>query len=232
MGEMAGALAHELNQPLTGMVTNASAARRFIAKGRADLPRLDGLFEAVVEDGRRAGEIIQGIRGMVRKGKEVRSPVNLNDVVSGVLKLVRSDTLEHHCVLVTELDPELPLVEADRVQLQQVLLNLVVNAFEAMRETPRAERRVIVRSEREPNSRVRVSVRDFGTGLPVEEPERIFERFFSTKPEGMGMGLAIARSIITSHGGELAAANAEGGGTCVHFLLPVIWQRPERISES
>jgi signal transduction histidine kinase len=113
------------------------------------------------------------------------------------------------------------LVEADRVQLQQVLLNLVVNAFEAMRETP-AERRVIIRSERLPDGRVRVSVRDFGTGLPEEDPQRIFEPFFSTKREGMGMGLAIARSIIASHGGELAAANAQGGGACVHFSLPVI----------
>jgi signal transduction histidine kinase len=124
-------------------------------------------------------------------------------------------------VLITEPDLELPLVEADRVQLQQVLLNLVVNAFEAMRETPVAERRVIIRSERESDDRARVSVRDFGTGLPAEEPERIFERFFSTKHEGMGMGLAIARSIITSHGGELAAANAQDGGAYVYFSLPV-----------
>jgi two-component system sensor kinase FixL len=222
MGEMAAALAHELNQPLTGIVNNASAGRRFIVIGRADLAKLDGLFEAVVADGRRAGEIIRGIRGMVRKGEEVRDSVNLNDVIASVLRLVRSDALGHHCALVTEPDPELPLVEADSVQLQQVLLNLVVNAFEAMRETPAAERRVIIRSERESDGRVQVSVRDFGTGLPAEEPKRIFERFFSTKREGMGMGLAIARSIITSHGGELAAANAEGGGTRVHFSLPVI----------
>jgi C4-dicarboxylate-specific signal transduction histidine kinase len=221
MGEMAGALAHELNQPLTGIVNNASAARRFIAKGRADLPKLDGLFEAVVEDGRRAGEIIRGIRGMVHKGKEVRSPVNLNDVIADVLRFVRSDALERHCVLVPEPDPELSSVEADRVQLQQVLLNLVVNAFEAMRETPVAQRRVIIRSERESHDRERVSVRDFGTGLPAEESERIFEQFFSTKHEGMGMGLAIARSIIASHGGELAAANAQGGGAYVYFSLPV-----------
>src|SRR5262249_21070339 len=129
MGEMAGALAHELNQPLTGMVNNASAGRRFIAKGRGDLPRLDGLFKAVAEDGRRAGEVIRGIRAMVHKGKEVRDSVNLNDVIVSVLRFVHSDALEHRCILVTEPDQGLPLVEADRVQLQQVLLNLVVNAF-------------------------------------------------------------------------------------------------------
>ena len=222
MGEISGSLAHELNQPLTGIVNNASAGRRFIAKGRADLPKLDGLFEAVVADGRRAGEIIRGIRGMVRKGEEVRGPVNLNDVIASVLRFVRSDALGRHCTLVTETDPKLPLVEANQVQLQQVLLNLVVNALEAMRETPAGERRIIIRSERESDGRLRVSVRDFGTGLPAEKPERIFEQFFSTKREGMGMGLAIARSIIASHGGELAAENAQDGGACVHFSLPVI----------
>jgi PAS domain S-box-containing protein len=227
MGEIAGSLAHELNQPLTGIVNNASAGRRFIAKGRADLSKLDGLLEAVVEDGHRAGKIIRGIRGMVRKREEVRGPVNLNDVIASVLGFVRSDALGHHCVLVTETDPKLPLVGADQVQLQQVLLVLVVNAFEAMRETTASERRVIIRSERESDSRVRVSVRDFCAGLPVEEPERMFEQFFSTKREGMGMGLAIARSIITLHGGELAAANAEGGGAYVHFALPVIWDPQE-----
>jgi two-component system, LuxR family, sensor kinase FixL len=222
VGEMAGSLAHELNQPLTGIVNNASAGRRFIAKGRADLSKLDGLLEAVVADGRRAGEIIRGIRGMVRKGEEVRGPVNLNDVIASVLRFAGSDALGRRCALITELDPELPLVEADLVQLQQVLLNLVVNALDAMRETSATERRMIIRSECEPDGRVRVSVRDFGTGLPANEPQRIFEQFFSTKREGMGMGLAIARSIITSHGGELAAENAQGGGACVHFSLPVI----------
>jgi PAS domain S-box-containing protein len=222
MGEMAGSLAHELNQPLTGIVNNASAGRRYIAKGRQDLPKLDSLFEAVVEDGRRAGGIIRGIRGMLHKGKQVRGPVNLNDVIAGVLRFVHSDALERRCVVITEPEPDLPLVEGDQVQLQQVLLNLIVNAFEAMGETAVVERRVIIRSERESDGRVRVSVRDFGTGLSVENPEQIFENFFSTKQDGLGMGLAIARSIIASHDGELAAGNAEGGGTCVHFSLPAI----------
>ena len=222
MGEMAGSLSHELNQPLASIVNNASAGRRFIAKGRADLPKLDRLLEDIVEDGRRAAGIIRSVRGMVKKGKEVRSPVNVNDLIAGVLQFVRSDALERRCVIVAEQDPELPLIEADLVQLQQVLLNFVVNGFEAMHETPAAERRLIIRSERESNGRVRVSVRDFGSGLPAAESHRIFEQFFSTKREGMGMGLAIASSIIASHGGELGAANAEGGGACVHFSLPVI----------
>jgi PAS domain S-box-containing protein len=222
MGEMAGSLAHELNQPLTGIVNNSSAGRRFIAKRRADPRKLDSLFEAICEDGRRAGGIIRGIRCMVQKGNYVRSAVNLNDVIASVLRLVHSDALERHCALITEADPKLPLVMGDQVQLQQVLLNLIMNAFDAMGETPPAQRRVIIRSERISGGRVRVSVRDFGTGLSVENPERIFEHFFSTKQNGLGMGLAIVRSIITSHDGELAAVNAEGGGTCAYFSLPGI----------
>jgi two-component system, LuxR family, sensor kinase FixL len=222
MGEMAGSLAHELNQPLTGIVNNASAGRRFIAKGRADLRKLDSLFEAISEDGRRAGGIIRGIRGMVQKGNHTRSTVNLNDVIASVLRLVHSDALERQCQLITEADPKLPLVEGDQVQLQQVLLNLIMNAFDAMGETPPAKRRVIIRTERASDGYVRVSVRDFGTGLPVENPERIFEHFFSTKKNGLGMGLAIVRSIISSHDGELAAVNAEGGGMCAYFSLPGI----------
>jgi PAS domain S-box-containing protein len=222
MGEIAGSLAHELNQPLTGIVNNASAGRRFIARGRSDLTKLNSLFESVIADGRRAGEIIRGIRSMVRKGEEVRGPVKLNNVIASVLGFIHSDALGRHCTLITEIDSKLPLVEADQVQLQQVLLNLVVNAFEAMRETPATERRVIIRSERESDGRVRVSVRDFGIGLPLEGPQQIFEQFFSTKREGMGMGLAIARSIITLHGGELAASNAQGGGARVYFSLPAI----------
>jgi PAS domain S-box-containing protein len=222
LGAMVTSLAHELNQPLTGIMNNASAGRRFIARGLAEISKLDELFKVVVTDARRAGEIIRGIRGMVRKGEALRSPVNLNDVIASVTSFVHSDALGRRCALVTEPDPELPLVEANQVQLQQVLLNLIVNAFEAMREIPAVERRVIIRSQCEPDGRVRVSVRDFGTGLPAEEPQRIFEQFFSTKREGMGMGLAIARSIITSHGGEMAAANSQGGGACVNFSLPII----------
>jgi two-component system sensor kinase FixL len=174
----------------------------------------------VVADARRAGEIIRGIRRMVRKGEEARSLVNLNCIIADVVLFVRSDALERHCAIATDLDPELPMVQANPVLLQQVLLNIIINAFDAMQATPVAERRVMIRTEREPEGKVRVGVRDFGTGLPVENPERVFEHFFSTKADGLGMGLGIARSIIVSHGGELAAANAEGGGASVYFSLP------------
>jgi two-component system sensor kinase FixL len=220
VAEMASALAHELNQPLAGIMNNASAGRRFIAKGRADMPKLDRLLDAVVTDARRAGEIIRGIRAMVQKGDGARCTVDLNSIITEVVQFIRSDALERHCAVSTELDPNLPPVTANPVLVQQVLLNIVINAFDAMRETPAAERRVIIRSRRHARDTVRISVRDYGTGLPKENPDRIFEPFFSTKHDGLGMGLSIARSIISSHGGELVANNAEGGGACIHFSLP------------
>ncbi|MBV9272611.1 MAG: hypothetical protein JO333_01860, partial [Verrucomicrobia bacterium] len=174
----------------------------------------------IIADTRRAGEVIRGIRGMVRKGEVTRIPVNLNNIVTDVMLLVRSEALERHCVIITELDHELPMVIANPVLLQQVLINIIVNAFDAMAETPVADRRVIIRTEHEPPGSAKVNVRDFGTGLPVENPQRIFQHFFSTKHHGLGVGLPIVQSIITSHGGELAATNAEGGGACVYFSLP------------
>lgn len=221
LGEMAGTLAHELNQPLTGIVNNASAGRRFISKGRGDLPRLEELFAAVAADGRRAGDIIRSIRHMVRKGEPERRPVNLNDVLAATLRLVHAETIGRHCEIVVETDSALPPVAGDAVQLQQVLLNLIVNAFDAMHTTPEAGRRLILRTTRVSDSSVSFSARDFGPGLPEEMPERVFEQFYSTKREGLGMGLAIARSIIASHGGALDGANAEGGGACFSFVLPV-----------
>jgi two-component system sensor kinase FixL len=216
-----------LNQPLSGIMNNASAGRRFIAKGRADMPKLDHLLEAVVMDARRAGEVIRGIRAMVRKGEGARVSLNLNSIISEVVQFAHSDALERHCTVLSVLDPDLPVVRANPILIQQVLLNIVINAFDAMRQTPAAERRVIVRSERQTNDEVCVSVRDYGTGLPKENPDRIFEPFFSTKPDGLGMGLSIARSIISSHGGELTASNAEGGGTCIHFSLPAAKEEVE-----
>jgi PAS domain S-box-containing protein len=220
LGEMAGSLAHELNQPLTAIMNNASAGRRFIAKGLADMPKLDGLLQSIVADVRRAGEIIRGIRSMVRKSAGARGPVDLNAVVADVVTMVHSDAVGRNCMIVTELQPKLPLVKADRVQLQQVLMNIIVNAFDAMCHIPVPERRAIIRTEAESGGGVRVSVRDFGPGLPTENPQRIFDRFFSTKRDGLGVGLAIARSIVSSHGGELVAENAEGGGAFVYFSLP------------
>jgi len=221
VAEMATAFAHELNQPLSGIMNNASAGRRFIAKGRADMPKLDHLLDAIVMDARRAGEIIRNIRVMVRKGEGALISVNLNSIIADVVQFVHSDALERHCTVISKLDPDLPSVSANPVLIQQVLLNIVINAFDAMRQTPAAERRVIISSRQHARDKVSIGVRDYGTGLPNENPDQIFEPFFSTKEHGLGMGLSIARSIISSHGGELVAENAEGGGAWVRFSLPV-----------
>ena len=221
MGEMAGSLAHELNQPLGAIVTNVGAALRFLERDSLSPEKLRELLQDIAADGRRAGSVIHTVRGMGRKEVGPRRPLQLNDVIAEVLRLTSSDALAHGCTVSTELDPALPNVEANLVQLQEVLLNLIQNAFEASEEVARVRRRVIISTERDGDSAVRAGVRDFGTGLPVEQPGRVFERFFSTKPEGMGIGLFIARSIVAAHGGTLCAENAEGGGAQFWVRLPV-----------
>src|SRR5260370_17003344 len=213
MGEMATSLAHELNQPLTAIVTNAAAGQRFIGRGGIDAREMQELLLDISLDGERAGKIIRGIRELVRKGNTARAPVDMNQVVKDVVRLTNSDAVRHGCVLVTELDSQLPEVEADAVQLQQVLLNLILNAFDAMQETAPNRRRVVLStSSLATSSRahgvVRTTVRDFGTGVSDKAYQHIFEHFFSTKKDGLGMGLAIALSIVESFGGSLDATNA------------------------
>jgi len=217
---MGTSLAHELNQPLTAIVTSARAAQRFIERGDLDPGQLREMLADIAAEGRRAGEVIRGIKGMVRKVESERRALDLNEVVADVLRLVRADALAHGCTLSPMLQPALPRVLGDSVQLQQVLLNLIINAFDAMRKTPGNPCRVEVASRSIEGTAVEVSVRDFGPGLPVDAPDRIFERFFSTKSDGMGMGLAIARSIVESHGGTLGGENAEGGGARFRFRIP------------
>jgi PAS domain S-box-containing protein len=220
VGEMATSLAHELNQPLTAMVTNASAAQRFIARGELDPGELGELLADISADGRRAGDVIRSIKSMVRKVESARVPLEVNEVIADVLRIARADALAHGCTLVTTPAPALPMVLGDPVQLQQVLLNLVVNAFDAMRKAPCDPCRVEIASRCLEANTVEVSVRDFGPGLPTDAPLRVFERFFSTKRDGMGMGLAIARSLVEAHGGTLGAENAAGGGARFWFRLP------------
>jgi two-component system sensor kinase FixL len=222
LGQMAGSLAHELNQPLTSIMNNANAGRRFIATGRGDIAKIDELLAAVIADARRASRIIRGIRGLIRKREEGRGSVDVNRIVEDVLQFVQSTAGKRHCTVEATLTPRLPLVKANPVLVQQVLLNIIVNAFDAMSDTAEEQRRVIVRSECGLGGWVKVSVRDFGRGLPPGEASRIFDQFFSTKPKGLGMGLAIARSIVISHGGELGAENAPGGGALVHFALRAV----------
>jgi two-component system, LuxR family, sensor kinase FixL len=221
MGELTASIAHELNQPLSGITSNASAGQRFIDRGDVDLRELRELLGDIMSDARRAGDVIHGIQSMVRKSVPARQRVNLNALVISVAHMVNPNTMLQSCDLETLLDPNLPAIKADPVQLQQVLLNLVINAFDAMRDTPIPHRKVVIATERNADGAIRMSVRDYGVGIPEEARERVFEHFFTTKPKGLGMGLAIVRSIVEAHGGTIAAENADGGGARFHFTLPI-----------
>ncbi len=219
MGELTASLAHELNQPLTAIATNAAAARRCIAQGNLDLTMSEELLADIFTDARRAGQIIHGIHRFVRKGEENRRDVDLNEVILEVLRLLHSDLLGRSTRVTTDLAPNLAPVSADPVHLQQVLLNLIRNSLEAMQNTPVPQRRILIATSTD-NGFIQVSVRDHGPGLPTGDPDKVFAHFFSTKSDGMGMGLTIVRSIVEGHGGELGAENVEGGAR-FFFRLPV-----------
>jgi C4-dicarboxylate-specific signal transduction histidine kinase len=220
IGEMTASLGHELNQPLAAIANNAAAARRFFDRGEIDRAILKQLLADIGAASHRAGEVINGIRGMARKGQSTRSPLNLNAVIADTLRLVHSDILIRETTVVTDFDSRLPDVEAAPVQIQQVLINLIRNALDAVETLPPAERRIIISTRSLNGERAEVSVRDFGTGLPKDRPEEVFDHFFSTKAEGMGMGLTIARSIVETHAGTLGAEDVEGGGARFFFRLP------------
>jgi PAS domain S-box-containing protein len=222
MGEMTASFAHELNQPLTAIANNASAARRFIERGNIDPALLQQLLQDMVADSQRAGEVIRGIRSLVRKETSVHTLLDLNSVITETVRLVSTDVLSRESVVTTELDPQLPQVKATLVQIQQVLLNLIINALDAMEGLPPAERRIIISTRSDNGDVVEVSVRDFGTGLPKDQPDKVFDHFFSTKQKGMGMGLAIVRSIIEAHGGTIVGENASDRGASMIVRLPAV----------
>ena len=219
MGELAASLAHELNQPLTGIVTNAQAGQAFLDHGKGNAAEFREIFQDIADDGKRAGEVIRSMRNMVKKGELPWELLDLNDVVTKATRLIKPDALARGCEIHADLEPNLPKIRGVRIQLKQVLLNLIVNAFDATEDPDPARRIVILSTACDGAAGVRLTVRDFGVGLPAES-EKIFEQFFSTKRDGLGMGLVIARSIIEAHGGRLFAENVEGGGACFHFTLP------------
>jgi PAS domain S-box-containing protein len=228
MGELTASMAHELNQPLAGIISNASAGQRFIDRGNIDPRELRELLADIVADGRRASEVIRGVRNMMKKGSQVRRRVNLNDLVTSVVHMIKWDATQRSCDVDILLEPDLPSIEGDPTQLQQVLLNLLINAFDVMRDTPLSRRKVVIVTERNGDNAIRTSVRDYGTGIAPEARDRLFDHFFTTKAQGLGMGLAIVRSIVESHSGTIAGENVEGGGARFYFTLPVSSERATR----
>ncbi|PYJ11218.1 MAG: hypothetical protein DMF06_03645 [Verrucomicrobia bacterium] len=221
LGEMAASLAHELGQPLAAITTNANAGMRFIEKDMADPVMLQEILADVVSDAHRAHDIIQNVRNTIKKGDSTRRRIDLNDLVTKVAHVVRPDAVGYSCELETLLADDLPSIEGDPVQIQQVLVNLVSNAFDSMRLTPPSRRRVEIRTKGNGNNDVELSVRDHGTGISHEAQRRLFDRFFTTKEKGLGMGLAIVRSIVEAHGGKIEAENADDGGARFCLTLPV-----------
>src|SRR5713101_2463513 len=220
MGELAASLAHEVINPIGAIVANASAGQRLIAAGKIGTEELTELLADIAADGRRAGEVIQGIRNMVRKGEPRRALVRIGDIIDQLLRIVHADAIEREVKVRSKVDSGTGQIWGDPVQLLQVLLNLAINAFEAMTAMPSNARRLVIHAGRNENGDILVSLRDSGPGFPSGMAEELFEPFFSTKAEGTGMGLAISRSIIEAHGGTLSAENCDEGGACFTVCLP------------
>ena len=218
-GELAGTLAHEINQPLAAIMSNAQAARRFLDSPTPDLDEVREILQDIVAEDARAGEVINRLRAFLKKAKTELEPVDLNAVFGEVAGFVRSDAVVRDATLSLELDPALPKVIGDRIQLQQVALNLVLNAFDAVDAQPRGERRVLLRTGRQ-EGQVHAAVTDSGKGIPAEEFETVFKPFFTTKPRGLGLGLSISRSIIARHQGRIWAESLPDGGACFRLCLP------------
>jgi two-component system sensor kinase FixL len=221
MGELAASLAHELNQPLTAILSNAQAALRFMTSKRGNLEEVREILQDIVKDNSRAGEVIRRMRALVKKEALESATLDLASLIRDVVALLHSDAILQNVQIALELDDSLPPVWGDRVQLQQVVLNIMLNAFDAMRECPADERKVKLCAEPHGAGLIKVAVSDCGTGLTSDQLDRIFQPFFTTKRDGLGMGLSITRSIIEAHGGRLWAENNADHGATFSFTLPV-----------
>jgi len=220
MGELTTSLAHEINQPLTAIRSNAGAALRFLSQPEPDIREVRQILEDIVRDDRRASNVIQNIRAMVKKEKRNKELLDLNKVIRGVVDLIRDDSLLKGLSIALELNRKLKMIHGDPIQLQQVILNLILNSAVAMRNTPRDQRKIIVRTAMADDRIVNVSVTDFGTGIDENNIERLFEAFYTTKSEGLGMGLSISKTIVHAHGGDIKASNNREGGATFVITLP------------
>jgi signal transduction histidine kinase len=221
VGELTASIAHEVNQPIAAAVTNAGACLRWLAAQPPDMGRARQALERIVRDGSRAGEVIGRVRALVKKVPPRTDLFDINDAILEVIALAHRELQKHPVDLQTRLSSEVPLVTADRIQLQQVILNLIVNAIDAMSGVVDRPLELVVSSGRSDPNDVFVEVRDSGPGLDQENLNRLFDSFYTTKPEGMGMGLSISRSIVEAHGGRLWAMPNEPHGAVFRFTLPV-----------
>jgi C4-dicarboxylate-specific signal transduction histidine kinase len=220
MGELAASIAHEINQPLTGVVSSGNACLRWLANDKPNLDGARGAAERIVRDAHRAGEIIRSLRAMASKSGPKMTQLDINDAIREVLILMRSELHKHDVALETALSDGLEPIMGDRIQLQQVILNMIMNGIEAMSANTRQPRVLRVRSQIDGSSALLIAIEDSGPGLAPETVDRLFDSFFTTKPTGMGMGLSICRSIVEGHSGHLWASANEPRGAVFQFMLP------------
>ena len=219
MGELTASLAHEINQPIAAAITNANTCLRWLARDHPDVEEARAAAMRIVNDSKRAAEIISRIRLLFQKGAPQRELVDVNEVIREMIVLSRGEVTRYNISIRTELAADIPQVMADRVQLQQVLMNLMLNGIDAMKEVE-GSRELSIKSQQDENEQILVTVSDTGVGLPVQQADQIFKAFFTTKLQGTGMGLPISRSIIESHGGRLWVAENSPRGASFHFTLP------------
>jgi signal transduction histidine kinase len=219
MGQLTASIAHEIKQPIATASTNAAAALRFLDRSPPDVAEVREALTCIVNDAHRASDVVDRIGSLIKKAPPRKEVVDLNEAIAEVIALTYSEAVKTGVTVSTRLAPELPRVQGDRVQLQQVMLNLIVNAIQSMSGVEDSNRELHISTSVGPEG-VCVAVRDTGVGLRPESLPRLFEPFYTTKPEGMGMGLSICRSIIEAHGGRLRATNCEPRGALFQFTIP------------
>jgi two-component system sensor kinase FixL len=220
LGELSGAITHELGQPLAAILFNAQAGVRMLDNGGGDLREIRSILEDIVAADTRATEVIRRLRALFKRGAVQRERIDVRDCIQAVLALEHSDLIVRNVATTLQLDHDIPLVNADAIQLQQVLLNLIVNACEAMSALPASQRNLRISACNEQTERL-VHIRIADNGAGIENPEEIFEPFFTTKSHGVGLGLTISRSIVSANGGRLWATNNPGGGATLHVTLAI-----------
>ncbi len=220
MGELTTSLAHEINQPLTAILSNAEAAQRFLSQVSPDISEVRQILEDIIRDDRRANDVVRKVRALVKKEKLREEPLDLNEVILAVVDLIQAESLLQGLSIATDLSPRLAGIHGDSIQLQQVIMNLILNGAAAMRNSPSGQRKIIVRTAMLDSRTVKAFVTDFGTGIDERHIDRLFEPFYTTKPEGLGMGLSISQTIIKAHGGTMEARNNREGGATFAFTLP------------
>jgi two-component system sensor kinase FixL len=217
LAEFVSSLAHEISQPLAAILSYAQAGQRMLAERE---PKLREILQYIINDNRRASEVIQRLRSLLKKGKPENKPIDINVLINETVVLIATDATVRNTVIKTDFDAHLPFIRGDRIQLQQVLLNLISNSFDAMEDSPHS-REILIRTKRLDTGTIMVEVKDSGYGIPKNNISKLFTHFFTSKPDGLGMGLSISRSIVEAHGGRLDVKNNPDRGATFYFTIPV-----------